>query len=105
MADVRTQTVSDEINVDDENEIIKLANRIATKDLRIIAQKRTEVSSFDEARIVTAYKQAAVRSKGEARQALNGIDMDGLDPAEVEKLGLKLTELAGAKRGDDDDEE
>jgi hypothetical protein len=108
MADRQSQrrVEGDEDGAGEENEIIKLANRIAKKDLRLIAKKSDECSSFDEARIVTAYKQAAVRSKGEARQALNGVDMEGLDPAEVEALGIALTELASAKgRPRDDDDE
>jgi hypothetical protein len=88
-----------------ENEIIKLANKIAKKDLRLIARKIDEVSTFDEARTVTAYKQAAVRSKGEQRQALAGVDTAGLDPDEVAKMATMFTELAAAKGATDDDDE
>lgn len=105
MADLQTSVSNDEngLNVDDENTIIRLANRIAKKDLKLIANKRDEVSSFDEARIVTAYKQAAVRSKGEARQALNGMDLDGLDPREVEALAIEMSRAA--KSSDEADDE
>lgn len=80
-----------------EDEIIGLTNQIAKKDLRLIAMKTDEVSSFDEARIVVAYKQGSLRSKSERRQAEAGVKFEGLDPAEVEKLATMFTELVQAK--------